>query len=51
MSSGVDPGFSDRGLNTEVISEVEVLHSPLEATGYFINITPKSCLMQDLGHI
>ena len=51
--SGADPerGSEYRGdLNIEVISEAGG-HSTPEATGCFINITPKSCLMQDLEHI
>ena len=36
---GADPGFSERGLNVEVISEA----GPPRATVYFINVTPKSC--------
>ena len=47
---GADPGFSERGLNIEVISEAGG-HSPPEAIGCFSNIIPKSCLIQDLEHI
>ena len=42
-------GSSRGGLNIEVISEAG--GHPTEATGCFINIIPKSCLMQDLEHI
>ena len=38
--------------NIEVISEAGGLGgSPPEAIGCFSNITPKSCLIQDLEHI
>ena len=50
--TGTDPGFSERGLNIEVISEAGGLGAqPPEATGCLITITPKSCLIQDLDHI
>ena len=44
--------FLRGGLNIEVISEAGGLGcSPPKITGCFINITPKSCLMEDLGQI
>ena len=44
--------FLRGGLNIEMISEAVIWgHSPPEATGCFINIPPKLCLMQDLEHI
>ena len=48
----MDPGFSERDLNIEVISELGCLRVQLpEATGYFINIALISCLMQDLESV
>ena len=51
--AGVDPGFSERGSEYRggLRSRGSGGHSPPEAIGCFNNITPKSCLMEDLEYI